>query len=440
MEKQEKKKKSTLSKVISIVVDILVVPVIIIAFACTILTFSAKANNRVPQIFGKSIVTVLTSSMEPDYKVGDVLIINKINNLDSLKIGDNIAFYAPIWLGSPFTTTLSNGEKVSNVIYHQIVDIIYPKNSKGKPVRHFVCRGINLSPPDYEFVGEGQGEYELKEDGTYSIKKGGGYDIVLENMPLGGDITGDDATLEDIEKSMMSTMQYVTDEYVVGKYDSSLSSVVGGFIKFASSTSGLIIMVIVPATIMLAFVIAGLVKDVKASKEEEEEDQFVLQANVSKLKEASSIAKEERMETSSTAHKKQDETNVEELDMASVISGAMASLDANKLKEEPKEIKETKNVTDGSTETGNTKLKNNNNETKATTKEVKTPVPKKTPALGAGKTAPRALESKEASTKQVPTKSMGTLNSATSNNSAGTKKTVPAKKVPITKVPPKKSE
>ena len=58
MENKETKKKSVFGKVCSIIMDILVVPVIILAFACTLFTFSAKANNKVPQIFGKSVVTV----------------------------------------------------------------------------------------------------------------------------------------------------------------------------------------------------------------------------------------------------------------------------------------------------------------------------------------------------------------------------------------------
>lgn len=334
-----KKKKSTFGKVCSIIVDILVIPVIVLAFVCTIITFSAKANNQVPQIFGKSIVTVLTESMEPEYKVGDVLIINKVSNLDTLKIGDNIAFYAPIWLGSPFTTTLDNGEKVSNVIYHQIVDIIYPKDGQGNPVRHFVCRGTNLSAPEYTYVGEGNGNYKKEmvgETEKYVISQGtGDYDIVLENMPP--QTNGDNITTGNVNNSSMSTMQYITDEYVVGVYNSSLSPAIGGFIKFSSSSLGLLCMVVIPAALMTVFVIFGLIKEVKESKEEEAEDQLVLEGNMSALKETSLKAKQEaEAEEKEKQVVKETKSEGTEIDVQSVIGGVVGSKPENLAKEEQK--------------------------------------------------------------------------------------------------------
>lgn len=322
--KQNKKKKSVFMKIVSIFLDILIVPIIVLAFICTIITFSAKANNKVPQIFGKSIVTVLSDSMEPEYMVGDVLIIKKVD-VESLKIGDNIAFYAPVWLSWPFTSVV-NGERVSNIIYHQIVDIIYPKNEQGERVRHFVCRGTNTHEPGYVYVGTGgeRANYKKTEDGKYVMSPGtGDYAIVLEDL-VNKDY--EDLTTEDIKNSPMPTMQYITDEYVVGVYDSSLSPAIGGFIKFASSTVGLTVMVIVPAALMIIYVAFSMFKDAKASKEEEEEDDLVLEGNISMLKETSAIAKAEAEKEANVDKKSAKENKkVEEVDLASVISGAMAS-------------------------------------------------------------------------------------------------------------------
>ncbi len=465
-----KKKKSTFGKVCSIIVDILVIPVIVLAFICTILTFSAKANNQVPQIFGKSIVTVLTESMEPEYKVGDVLIINKVNNLDTLKIGDNIAFYAPIWLGSPFTTTLDNGEKVSNVIYHQIVDIIYPKDGQGNPVRHFVCRGTNLSAPEYTYVGEGNGNYKKEivgETEKYVISQGtGDYDIVLENMPP--QTNGDNITTGNVGNSSMSTMQYITDEYVVGVYNSSLSPALGGFIKFSSSSLGLLCMVVIPAALMTVFVIFGLIKEVKESKEEEEEDQLVLEGNMSALKETSLKAKQEA--EAESAKEKQvaldAKTEEAEIDIQSVIGGVVGAKSETSAKEENSKqtklqsgeaaaekvntakvvaSKPTKSVTTKTTTKTQSATKADVESAKQTSKPVtKTLVktaPKSTEAKVEAKSETKAVASKPATAKPVATtpKVLASAAKAEVAKPATKVKTAPsAAKPPVKKAPAKK--
>ena len=336
MENKETKKKSAFGKVCSIIMDILVVPVIILAFACTLFTFSAKANNKVPQIFGKSVVTVLSNSMEPEYKVGDVLIISKVSNLDNLKIGDNIAFYAPIWLGSPFTTTLDNGEKVSNVIYHQIVDIIYPQDANGnKGPRHFVCRGTNLTAPQYYEVNAGEGKYKMDSTGKYIPAYdgqggyNGNYDIVLESLTSNPNQSN--VTTGDIQSSGMSTMQYVTDEYVVGMYDSSLSPAIAGFINFSSSSTGLVCLVIIPAALMLVYVIFSIIREVKAGKLESQQDQLVLEGNFDKLKQVSNDAKQEANEETAKPVAQTSAEESENVDMNTIINTASSKPSVQKV-------------------------------------------------------------------------------------------------------------
>ena len=84
---EKKGKGKKIFKIVSILIDILIVPVIIVSFLCTILAFNAKSNNEVPSIFGMSIVTIVSDSMEPDYKVGDVMVIKKADT-NNLKVGD----------------------------------------------------------------------------------------------------------------------------------------------------------------------------------------------------------------------------------------------------------------------------------------------------------------------------------------------------------------
>ena len=285
-ELKEKKKKTGIAKVFSIIVDVLIVPVIILAFACTILTFSAKANNQVPSIFGMSIVTVLSDSMEPEHKVNDVLIIKQIDT-EKLKVGDKIAFYAA---KNGHWAVKVDGEYQSAVIFHQIVRIL---EIDGKP--YFACMGTNVGTfnnkkdSNFTFVGEGNGDYAKNEQtGEYYIKEGGAYWVNLigyNEPPSMGDINA--------EKVDDDTMQIVSATDVVGIYDSGLSPVLGAFINFSSSSTGMLCLVIIPSVILIALTIFSLTKEIKQAKEEDEKERKVLEGNISKLKETSSKAKEE---------------------------------------------------------------------------------------------------------------------------------------------------
>lgn len=95
-EKDFKKKKSrekSFYKAISIITDILIIPIIFVAILSAVSMLNAKNNNRVPSLFGYSAVTILSDSMEPSgYNVGDVVLIKEVK-INELRRGDIIAFY-----------------------------------------------------------------------------------------------------------------------------------------------------------------------------------------------------------------------------------------------------------------------------------------------------------------------------------------------------------
>lgn len=343
MSKEQKtKERNIFGKVCSILTNILVVPVIILALICTITAFSAKANNEVPSIFGMSVVTVLTSSMEPDHMPGDIMIIRKVDDLDTLKVGDRIAFYAPLTSGYVDEV---NGKLVSRVIYHQIVRIIYvatDTNNDGvndTDVRYFCCRGINVFDPTYIQVAPGNGDYIKNEDGEFVVAENGNgnYDIELEDLR-----NPDDPTTKDIDESKMATMQYITDEYVVGVYDATFSPVLGGMIKFCGTSLGMLVLVIIPAALLIIIVLLGIIKEMKKAKEEEKEEQDELEANMTKLKETSAKNKEKVVIES---NKEEQQTSKEEkIDIQSVIGSVVNESAKNEIKEDAKATK-TKTTT-----------------------------------------------------------------------------------------------
>lgn len=281
--KSEIKERSIFNKICSILIDILVIPVIIVAFVCAIFMTSAKANNKVPSILGNSIVEVLTNSMDvgtkESYKVGDVLIIDQNVNLDELKVGDCIAFYAP--KQSKFTTDGTvNGDSL--VIFHRIVRIVYAREIKnGVPSeevkRHFVCHGDNAGSLTYIPT-------QAKNDG--SLEPGGDYDENGNLLPGGGYVVKllDDNTIAgDSYSAQMeqSTLQYVTDEFVVGKLKSRAGGFLSALVKFCCSETGIILLVIIPASIMICIIVFSLVQESKLLKQERESDQLILAKNIS---------------------------------------------------------------------------------------------------------------------------------------------------------------
>lgn len=93
------KRESTFSRVLDILSDILIIPIVILSLICTAVMFNSKLNYEVPSIFGYSVCRVLTNSMEPQFYgksgtyQGDVVLIKRVG-INELKKGDIIAYYS----------------------------------------------------------------------------------------------------------------------------------------------------------------------------------------------------------------------------------------------------------------------------------------------------------------------------------------------------------
>ena len=98
-----------------------------------IIAISAK-NNTVASIFNHSLLSILTQSMEPDYKPGDLVVVKKVD-VKELKVGDIISFYS----------TASDIEGKPNT--HRIIKI---EKINGEPV--FTTKGDNNEIPDADGV------------------------------------------------------------------------------------------------------------------------------------------------------------------------------------------------------------------------------------------------------------------------------------------------
>ena len=96
----ETTKKQTPMKILSIVANVLVWAFLILSILTTILVFTAQGSeDGVPAVFGKSLISVTTDSMEGTFDRGDLILLEKLPTGDSkrnLPIGTIITYHTPI--------------------------------------------------------------------------------------------------------------------------------------------------------------------------------------------------------------------------------------------------------------------------------------------------------------------------------------------------------
>lgn len=445
MSKSEVKERTVFNKICSILIDVFIVPVILIAFICAIFMSSAKANNNVPSVMGNSIVEVLTSSMAVDggFYPGEVLIIDQTVNTDNLKVGDCIAFYAP--KASGWTTT-GDASGDSLIIFHRIVRIIYANETKngvetGVVKKHFVCRGDaigqlsasngTLIPTQNKLDGAEESEWGGDYDENGNIKTGGGYVVKLV----------DDTTVEIDNNNVptgsksQSELQYVTSDYVVGAYKAKLGGFLSSVIKFCCSELGIILLVIIPSVLMLIVVATNLAQETRLARQEIESGQINVAKNVSMM---------ENLQEDNN----DDEDNKEEDNKPADVNDIIASVSGQKANEiqqpkapikpvQPKAAPNKKDIDEKQTNNEEQKITPAKAEAKVPEKPA---VPKKVPVKAEPKTATATkVEAKPAAvTKEKPKTApkAPTKSEAKAEPKKAEPKVAP-KKAP-TKVPPKK--
>lgn len=247
MEKTEKKS-SKFFNAIKIISNIIFIPIIIIVLFASIIMFSAKRNSEVPSLFGYSVVKILSSSMSKDITTGEEqpqfakgqFVVVKLVDTKTLKEGDVIAFYkyrpdldpnkSELPEVSESTTPIVGGARndlqkrvapYSEVIFHRIVAIDNPLDE-------------NDPYHDKQF-------FQTKGDANAS-----------------------------------ADADWIMEDFVVGKYESSNSFICGLF-QFCSSTAGSITLIIVPSIIVIAMLATTIFKQAKDIKfENAEEDDNVV--------------------------------------------------------------------------------------------------------------------------------------------------------------------
>lgn len=110
---------SKTKKILSIVANVLVWAFLVLSVLTTVLVFTAQGSeDGVPAVFGKSLISVTTDSMEGTFDRGDLILLEKLPTGDSkrnLPIGTIITYHAPV--------DLDGDGQLGDINTHRIVGI-----------------------------------------------------------------------------------------------------------------------------------------------------------------------------------------------------------------------------------------------------------------------------------------------------------------------------
>ena len=104
-------------KIFKIIKSIINVIIVLLVMSFVLIVCLQRFTNNKISFFDYRIFTVVTGSMEPKYKIGDILIA-KEKDPSEIKVGDAISYLA------------SRGEIKNNVITHEVVNITKDENGK----------------------------------------------------------------------------------------------------------------------------------------------------------------------------------------------------------------------------------------------------------------------------------------------------------------------
>ena len=126
------KKQKTLN-IVGIVICILLIPILI--FNCILIVKGIVNEDEVPGVLGYTPLIVLTDSMYPDIKSGDIIICKDIDPTD-IKEEDVISFFDPA------------DKNHTAVVTHKVIEVVIDEDGN----RYFRTKGTNNNAEDKMLV------------------------------------------------------------------------------------------------------------------------------------------------------------------------------------------------------------------------------------------------------------------------------------------------
>ena len=226
--------------------SVIIIPILALSIICSIIMMNAKRSNNVPNIFGYSLVTILSESMVNSGFEVDEAVMVKNTDPDELQVGDIIAYY-----------------KYIETVNANLSDIAQAGMSSSSAADSTEAHEFNTSAPAYSTISSwklylsrlfSNLTYTSSEASEKAIKANSTIifhqivDIVeydgyrwfktwgTSNVGPKGDPAYDP--------------YWIREDYVIGRYTHT-SSTVRSFLSFASTNTGILWMVEVPSGVHL---------------------------------------------------------------------------------------------------------------------------------------------------------------------------------------------
>lgn len=119
-----------------IILKIIFYPILSIIFLGSIYLSVQRLSNpeKIADLFGFKIFTIISGSMEPTIKIGDVIIVKNVKTENDIKVDDIIAY-----------------SEQKSIITHRVIEI---KETDGR--KAYVTQGDNNNAADEETIGFGR--------------------------------------------------------------------------------------------------------------------------------------------------------------------------------------------------------------------------------------------------------------------------------------------
>lgn len=116
------------------ILNIFLTVIFIILIAVIVLTLVARFTGNTPSLGGYMLYRVSSGSMEPDLKIGDVILSKEVTDITTLKEGDIVTY------------TAISGEVAGRPVTHQIVKAPYSENGTYYIVTKGTANPVEDSP------------------------------------------------------------------------------------------------------------------------------------------------------------------------------------------------------------------------------------------------------------------------------------------------------
>lgn len=229
------------------VTNIIIIPVLAISIICSVIMLNAKRSNNVPNIFGYSLVTILSESMVNSGFNVDESVMVKNTDPDELQVGDIIAFYKYIEKTNVNLSDIANagaGESSSassSTEAHEF-NTNAPVNSKISSWKLYLSRLFS----NLTYTASEASERAIKANSVILFHQ---IVDIVEYEGYRWFKTWGTSNL-DARGNPSYDPYWIREDYVIGRYTHT-SSAVRSFLSFSSTNTGILWMVEVPSGVHL---------------------------------------------------------------------------------------------------------------------------------------------------------------------------------------------